>query len=206
MSLWIEKATSVIFEHSLEKQDFQRALDEWRFVGMEDNFEANETCQLCDHYPIKYKYYIHNSSSGYEMFVGSECINKFSENDLSLLDQNNTVVSRNTLSDSMKKTFKNSLLKYLENYGTANPEFDISIPVNLLQQYDGILSTRQVMFFKKPYDVANTEEKELFHKCLKLNFRKSKSKLDFGVVKKEELWKFNFIKKFLSTDQKKRYM
>lgn len=203
---WLQRAAASILPQSEDKNNFAQALTEWRFVGMDESLHADQTCELCGHFPIKYKFFIQNRFNANEMFVGSECINKFDDHGLQLLDSNGEVVSKNTLSDAMRETFRDALVTLLKQYPAKNPAFtNVDSLLNIIENKDGSVSAGQVPLFYYPYRDSSDEEKEIFHKYLRVNFRREKSRNDFDQLLATNGWKAQFIKKFMTSQQKRRY-
>ena len=66
------------------------ALREWRYDGdCQDYEEMIETCQMCEHPDLRYHFKIENDLTGFDLWVGSECITRF---DIAAVDQHGDVV------------------------------------------------------------------------------------------------------------------
>lgn len=74
---WKLNATNNLLQLS-ESCNLKDALSEWFYTGdIEDVGGAVETCELCNHPNIRYKFEIMNKYNNNTMYVGSECIGKF---------------------------------------------------------------------------------------------------------------------------------
>ncbi len=81
---YMQRVAASIFPLSIEKKHIRIALDEWIFAGQyEDHEKPEETCQLCAKQGLRYKYLIENWITGNQLWVGSECIERF---DVSVAD------------------------------------------------------------------------------------------------------------------------
>lgn len=90
---WYEIASRNLFELSQEKEDFKKAMLEWKWTGepptdLKEETEENGdldyeepqyyiSCQLCEKPYLRYVFTIKNETTGARMLVGSECIKKF---------------------------------------------------------------------------------------------------------------------------------
>jgi len=55
-----------------------KAFKEWYVTGKTiDHEKPVETCQLCEHEALRYRYEIQNQDTGYTLWVGSKCILQF---------------------------------------------------------------------------------------------------------------------------------
>lgn len=78
MDAWAEKVANNILPLSKETSNLKLALAEWVYSGeCKDYHQAFEECQMCEHPRLRYHYRIENKLTGYELWVGSECIRKF---------------------------------------------------------------------------------------------------------------------------------
>ena len=109
MNHWLENSRKNLISFSEEKSDFNIALDEWEYWGfMTDLGVSIGKCDLCDFPKIRYKYQIVNKVNQNEMYVGSECINKFS---IAVFDDCGTKLN----SDEARKKLVDDKRKYIEN-------------------------------------------------------------------------------------------
>jgi len=74
---WINRVKFNIFDNSLNKVDIEGALSEWAYTG-NYHVSKNETCQICSQHPIVYMFEIINDKTNRLLFIGSDCIQKFS--------------------------------------------------------------------------------------------------------------------------------
>lgn len=197
---WIDNVRRNIFPLSKEKNSLRVALNEWYFVNMEDNIDANLDCQLCNHYPIRYKFIISNSITNKEMYVGSECILRFEEEGYSLKDENGDFVSNDTLQNAKNKALKKVLLNYLQSLNSI----DNSIVLDVVEN-DKRISPKMIPFFYHPYKEADDNLKKIMRKYLKVNLRRKKYKDQLLNFIDENNWRVSFIKKFMTAEQIKKY-
>lgn len=79
MSGYPERVSANILPLS-RSTDVAAALAEWWFTGTEiDNVVPELTCELCDHIDLRYHFLIRNRWTSHELWVGSECIKRFTE-------------------------------------------------------------------------------------------------------------------------------
>lgn len=82
---------------------------DWSFTNeIEIDYSKKDTCQLCGHKGLKYKYYIRHKSKHDLMIVGSSCILKFS--DIKIYSKDGKLISDEKLRE---KALKDSLNEHL---------------------------------------------------------------------------------------------
>ena len=76
---WAQRAARNLLPLSMEQDDLAVALREWVYERNVVVLETpSEVCQLCDHPGIRYQFEIVNHDTGHSIFIGSECIKRFS--------------------------------------------------------------------------------------------------------------------------------
>jgi hypothetical protein len=118
-----EKCKNNLFEHSLEKENYEKALGEWFFYNeVIDNSEYENinfqgpSCELCEHEGLRWQFVIYNTNNDKRLKVGSSCIKQFN---IALLDKNghkiygkdrnskvNKLISLARINSSNKLTFE----------------------------------------------------------------------------------------------------
>lgn len=206
---WIENVKAKIFPLSSEQKSLKGAMKEWKFIEMIDNLEANQVCDLCNHRPIRYKFLIKNTITYNTLYVGSECILKFEDNEYILQDEEGNNVDNTILKSAKNTALKKMLLNYLESIDGKfidGEEFDATTVINIIET-DKEISPRMAPMFSKPYKCADADNQKIMKKFIKINLRKKKNKEQLEEIKNtpKEYWKIKIIKCFLSPAQKKRF-
>lgn len=81
---YLKRVAANILPLSQNQKIVTEALKEWEYRGDKSDVEdAVETCQLCDHYPIRYQFKIVNRFTTHRLDIGSECITRF---DVAVID------------------------------------------------------------------------------------------------------------------------
>lgn len=78
---WVYRVQKNIFESSFEKENIEDALSEWKYTKKYTRKDY-ETCQICGQRPINYMFKIANDLTHRTLWVGSDCIQKFSVLDI----------------------------------------------------------------------------------------------------------------------------
>jgi hypothetical protein len=128
---WAARAAKNILPLSREKRQLAVALKEWFYTGDSTDLEApEEDCELCDHPHIRYQFLIHNRETHQQLWIGSECINRFRisavDDEGNILDTEATrrLVARDKnklVTDAKKKRVVNALVQLAGH----DEEFDI---------------------------------------------------------------------------------
>lgn len=77
---WIAKVKKNVFASSVEQQDIEKALEEWKYTN-ECEVVDEETCEICGQPHLKYLFTIKNTIVNHILRIGSECIKRFSAED-----------------------------------------------------------------------------------------------------------------------------
>jgi hypothetical protein len=79
-----ENCRKNLLEHSLEKENYEIALNEWYFYnevidnnGFVDGNNLRPSCELCEHEDLRWQFIICNAKNGNQLKVGSSCIKQF---------------------------------------------------------------------------------------------------------------------------------
>lgn len=182
---WINRVKFNIFDNSQNKANIEEALSEWAYTG--NYFTAkNETCQICSQHPIVYMFEIFNDKTNSILFIGSDCIQKFSVIDtksIKIYDENkqrildDKLIKRKIRTDlnkmigSEEKRRALSILEelcnitqdpYLENLYLEYTEMDKMSPNRILYIYR-LLKLYGIDFNPKDFNVdllhyANVDE------------------------------------------------
>lgn len=85
----------------IEKDVLKKAILEWFYTGdMNDLEVAMESCELCNQPNIRYQFLVRNKYNNNELFVGSECINKFG---IHAIDEKGNILDSIQSKDKVKK-------------------------------------------------------------------------------------------------------
>lgn len=197
---WIDNVKKNIFPLSIEKYSLHIALEEWYFDHMEDNIEADSTCHLCDHFPIRYKFLITNHITKKQLYVGSECILRFEDENYSLKDENGNFVDNDTLNNAKNIALKTMLLDYLRTVDSLDPRDILEII-----ERDKKLSPKMIPMFYRPYKHADDSMKKIMRKYLKVNLRKNVNQQQLHDFIDNNEWQAEFIREFMTTQQIEKY-
>lgn len=197
---WIDNVKQNIFPLSIEKYSLDIALEEWYFDHMEDNIEADSTCQLCDHFPIRYKFLITNHVTKKQLYVGSECILRFEDENYSLKDENGNFVDNDTLKNAKNTALKNMLLDYLKTVDSLDP----SVILDIIEK-DKKLSPKMIPMFYRPYKYADDSMQKIMRKYLNVNLRKHANQKQLYDFIDDNAWQAEFIREFMTPQQIEKY-
>lgn len=197
---WIDNVKQNIFPLSIEKYSLDIALEEWYFDHMEDNIEADSTCQLCDHFQIRYKFLITNHVTKKQLYVGSECILRFEDENYSLKDENGNFVDNDTLKNAKNTALKNMLLDYLKPVDSLDP----SVILDIIEK-DKKLSPKMIPMFYRPYKYADDSMQKIMRKYLNVNLRKHANQKQLYDFIDDNAWQAEFIREFMTPQQIEKY-
>ena len=77
---WVAKVKTNLFASSVEQKDIEKALEEWRYTN-KCEVTKYATCELCGQPDLHYHFQIRNLLKSNELWIGSECIKRFSAED-----------------------------------------------------------------------------------------------------------------------------
>ena len=84
MEKYSEKCSNNLLKYSLEKNNYEIALNEWYFndeiIDNNEYFENNHSrpsCELCEHEDLRWQFIIYNVINNNQLKVGSSCIKQF---------------------------------------------------------------------------------------------------------------------------------
>lgn len=77
---WVAKVKTNLFANSVEQKDIEKALEEWRYTN-KCEVTKYATCELCGQPDLHYHFQIRNLLKSNELWIGSECIKRFSAED-----------------------------------------------------------------------------------------------------------------------------
>ena len=77
---WVAKVKRNLFASSVEQNDIEKALEEWRYTN-DCIVTKDATCELCGQPELTYHFQIRNLLKGNDLWIGSECIKRFSAED-----------------------------------------------------------------------------------------------------------------------------
>lgn len=201
---WYENSKNSIIPLS-NSTEFKEALKEWKFSGeFTDCENVAETCELCKHPELRYRYEIINVNNSFKLWIGSSCILRFSE--IGIYDS-----TGNQLID--KKDRK----KYLEELLKKNKMDKIFIPLRQLwridKEYREFIKTAEYYYEKSSgFDSLHLStiftRMKFFNiaynpKIFPISFRYENNKKRFFELDKNQL---ELIKESLSKEQKRKYL
>ena len=84
MGKYSDKCKKNLLENSIEKENYEIAINEWFFnYEIIDNNEYSEintskpSCELCEHEDLRWQFIIFNANNNNQLKVGSSCIKQF---------------------------------------------------------------------------------------------------------------------------------
>lgn len=207
MSLWLKTAKDNLFQKSVEKKDFIKALSEFQYINVEDNENSDFTCELCQQPNIRYEYLVKNKINDNTLKVGSECIKKFigelDKENIYLLDENDNKVTIKRLESDKKEYFKDITLRLMKYYWKNNlTDFKIAI-LNAIEDNKSI-TINQAKHLTKVYKFGLDRDERYgtaMRNTIKINMtRKMYKNQYYDLTEKEK----DFVKLFMSYSQKEK--
>ena len=94
MENYSEKCKKNLLENSIEKESYEKAIDEWFFNHEVIDNAANEnnkrsSCELCEHEDLRWQFIIINKNNNNHLKVGSSCIKQFN---IALLEKDGRMI------------------------------------------------------------------------------------------------------------------
>ncbi|MEH6891166.1 hypothetical protein V7024_15965 [Bacillus sp. JJ864] len=199
---WVQRAKKNLFEKSKEKEDFQKARQEWQYKGLEDNEYCEAECELCNHEEIRYEYIIKNKLNNNIMVVGSECIKKFTDDfKTDFYDIEGNLVSEKRLTKDKKEYLKNILHEALDKrLANSNSNFYKSIAEKIKK--DGKLTPKQLKCLHNFYPTLDDMGKRAFKSVVKVSLKKDKEKEQLTTLSPIDL---EFVAQFMTSEQRKTH-
>lgn len=199
---WLRRATENLFKKSEEKDDFQKARNEWLYNGLEDNEYCEAECELCNHEEIRYEYTIINSLNKNVMIVGSECIKKFTDDfKTDFYDIEGNLINEKRLSKDKNEYFKKILNEALdERLANSNNSFYKSIAEQIKK--DGKLTPNQLKHLYNFYPTLSDMGKRAFNSIVKVSLRRHREQEQISTLSQIDL---EFVAQFMTPEQRKRY-
>jgi hypothetical protein len=82
MEKYTDKCKKNLLENSIEKENYEIAINEWHFYHeVIDNNEfvdvSRPSCELCEHEDLRWQFVIYNINNDRQLKVGSSCIKQF---------------------------------------------------------------------------------------------------------------------------------
>jgi hypothetical protein len=84
MEKYTDKCKKNLLENSIEKENYENAINEWHFYHeVIDNNEfidinvSRPSCELCEHEDLRWQFVIYNINNDRQLKVGSSCIKQF---------------------------------------------------------------------------------------------------------------------------------
>lgn len=147
---WVKRVAENLLPLSEEKEHLIKAMREWIYEGVMKDAKGNEEdggfsddsenmpdCELCDHPEIRYQFQIINQFNQNELWVGSSCITKFSD-EIGIIDENGDIKT----GDEVKKKVDHDRNEMIKEAKRKNVIFTL----NLMRPYaqndfiDGLIS------------------------------------------------------------------
>lgn len=198
-SVWLQNAKENLLPLS-DSNEFMAAKQEWIYVGLTDNEDANFTCELCGHPEIRYEYTIKNKLNQNEMIVGSSCILKFidqlAETQDNLYDIHDEIVDKVRLEEDKHDYWMIILFRTLEK-DFSNNDFQKSITEQI--ETDGRLTINQAKYLRNFYARLNDNEQSAFRHIVSIKLRREQQKYQYTALKDYDK---TFIDILLSSQQR----
>ncbi|MCL2722132.1 MAG: hypothetical protein FWD47_12455 [Treponema sp.] len=134
MKRYSEKCKKNLLKNSIEKENYETAINEWHFLhevidnnDFADMEHSRPSCELCEHEDLRWQFVIYNMNNHNQLKVGSSCIKQFN---IALLEKDgrkiygkdrdskiNKLIKLARIDSSNKETFKllNELCKINKN-------------------------------------------------------------------------------------------
>jgi hypothetical protein len=212
MENYSEKCKKNLLEYSLEKENYEIALNEWYFYNeVIDNNEyiddgnKRPSCELCKHEDLRWQFIIYNVNNENQLKVGSSCIKQFN---IALMkkdgkkiygkDRNskiNKIIELARINSSNKLTFKalNDLCKI--NKELEQNKMFIESWTQL--KVNGMLEPKLALFIINNFIECNIDYKKL---DLKIDVKKGKDQIN-----KMSESSYSLIRIFLSDKKRTEY-
>ena len=162
---------------SIDQSNFFTAKNEWVYIGLFDNEDADVDCQLCGLKEIRYEYTIKNKFNDNKMIVRSSCISKFidhmSETHESFYDNFGTIVTIQRLEDDKIDYWEQILFNALD-HNFINNDFQRSITAQIKE--DGKLTINQAKYLRTFYKTLSQNEQTAFRNMISIKLRREKHK------------------------------
>ncbi|MEK5481027.1 hypothetical protein [Viridibacillus sp. FSL R5-0888] len=199
---WVKRAMENLFKKSEEKENFQKARQEWLYKGLEDNQYCEAECELCNHEEIRYEYTIINKLNKNIMVVGSECIKKFTDDfKTDFYDTEGNLVNEKRLSKDKKEYFKKILNESLDKrLANSNNQFYKDIAAKIKK--DGKLTPRQLKSLYNFYPTLDKMGKQAFKSVISVSLRKEREKEQIATLRPIDL---EFVAQFMTSQQRKTF-
>ncbi|MGB4076125.1 MAG: hypothetical protein WBK28_00260 [Minisyncoccia bacterium] len=200
---WLDSTRENMFKHSLEKKDLKKAMLEWEYAGnVYDSEENLQTCELCEHPELRYQFEIVNRNNQNSLWVGSECIKKFSG--VSVLGDDGQILNSkeraSKLDKDKRKLIENaqtkSILNSLVALSWVDKEFEIEDFVEYFQK-NSFFTPKQVSTIVWRLDTHNIKYKKSY---LKISIKRGREK---NQLLQMQDWQLKKIWDCLSSSQKK---
>ncbi len=199
---WLDSSRENLFRSSLEKRDFLKAMKEWDYSGNVHDSESNlQICELCEHPELRYQFEIVNRNNENSLWVGSECIKKFSG--VSVLDEDGRVLSTKEratkLNSDKRKLIESaqikSVLNSLISLSWVDKEFEIESFVKCFEEKNAFTPKQlNLVIWRLEHNKIPFVKKHL-----KISLKKGKDKEQLLAM---EGWKLKKIWDCLSAAQK----
>lgn len=199
---WLKRAMENLFKKSEEKENFQKARQEWLYNGLEDNQYCEADCELCNYEEIRYEYTIVNSLNNNLMVVGSECIKKFTDDfKTDFYDTEGNLVNEKRLTKDKKEYFKKVLNEALDKrLVNSNSTFLKSIAEQIKK--DGKLTPNQLKSLHNFYPRLDEMGKRAFKSVVTVSLRKEREQEQIAKLSQIDL---EFVAQFMTPQQRKRF-
>lgn len=163
MDNWLQKSKENLFKLSNEKNNFKKALGEWKLQSYEIDNTLEEDCGLCNYQGLKYLYYIKNEINQNTMIVGSQCIKKFMAQNLYFYTRDNQKIDIDYLNDTKKQLLKDQMMEIIYNKPFFNKagQFNDDLKDIVTKAENGdILTIKQFAMFQY-MGLSNSEKEDL---------------------------------------------
>lgn len=210
MEKYSEKCKKNLFENSIEKENYDIAVNEWYFNHevidnneKENNFKSS--CELCEHEDLRWQFIIINKYTSISLRVGSTCIKQF---DIVLIEKSgyrSTGEERNrkidkSIYDKHKEAIFNNVLEALRTLWRKDKE-KRTIIEEAAKQWKGknAFSPNMLFFLIHRFETNKINYNQL---KFKISIRSEKHKNQFEEFTEQKYLK---IRSYLSDNQRNRY-
>jgi hypothetical protein len=211
---YTEKCKNNLFEHSFEKENYEKAISEWHFFEeVIDNSEYENanvkrpSCELCEHEDLRWQFVIHNINNNEQLKVGSSCIKQFN---IALLEEDghkiygkdrnakvNKLIALARINSSNKLTFE--ALTELSKINRNIEQNNMFIECWTQLKVNGTLEPKLALFV-----INNLMEYGIDYKKLDMKIDVTKRKCADQIIKMNES-SYSIIRFFLSEKNKEIY-
>lgn len=180
----------------------KKAIKEWEYEGnIEDDESCKSTCELCGKYGLRYNFEIVNNITMKNLWVGSECINKFNIEAIENGERLNSSDTAQKLKKDKRKFLNDKNKKYILNLlikiSVRDTEFKSDSFFKFYEKHNAFTPKQasMIVYLCKKYEI------ECNKNLIKISIRKEKYKKDLLEM---DTFKLKQIEQCLSISQRKK--